>query len=153
MKRVVVLLMAVLFSVTFAQEKDKYGGDLKLEEQTKVSDIVSSPDEYLGKRVQIEGQVVGVCSKRGCWMDIAGDKDFEKLRVKVNDGEIVFPMEAKGKNAVVEGELYKVTITEEQQIKQAKHRAEHHGEELDLSKIKGPKYYYMLKGLGAEIEQ
>ena len=41
------------------------------------------------------------------------NKEFETIRVKVKDGEIVFPMEAKGKTALVEGEFYSFNVESE----------------------------------------
>jgi hypothetical protein len=39
--------------------------------------------------------IVGVCSHRGCWVDIASDAKFDKLRIKDRDGDMVFPLLAK----------------------------------------------------------
>ena len=44
----------------------------------------------------------------GCWIDIAGEKKGEKIRVKVKDGEIVFPKDSKGKKVSVEGVVEEV---------------------------------------------
>ena len=47
----------------------------------------------------IEGLVVEVCKARGCWMQLASDKEFQTMKIKVKDGVMVFPMSAKGKTA------------------------------------------------------
>jgi hypothetical protein len=60
-----------------------------------------------GKTVRIAGTVSAVCPMRGCWMDIAGDGG-ETIRIKVKDGEVVFPQTAKGKRVVAEGVLVEI---------------------------------------------
>ena len=90
-----VLLLA---SPLAAGEARSYGKPLTVKEATKVSDILAHPDQYQGKRVKVEGAVVDVCKMRGCWIKIAGDKDFESIRFKVDDGVIVFPMTERGKD-------------------------------------------------------
>lgn len=75
-------------------QSQAYGGGVTLSERTRVSDILADPDAYLGKTVLVEGTVVKVCRKRGCWMEIAGDKEVEKIQIKVRDGVMVFPLSA-----------------------------------------------------------
>ena len=111
MKKIFVLIIALaLSSQIFADEAEKYGADLTLSEKTPISEILADAESFVGKKVLVEGTVVGVCAKRGCWINLSGDKEFEQIRIKVNDGEIVFPMEVKGKTATVEGEVYSVVI-------------------------------------------
>jgi hypothetical protein len=146
----VVLLLCL--STAFAGSGKKYGKNITLKEKTNISKILASPKDYIGKKVLVEGTILDVCSKRGCWMEISSDKQFQKIKVKVKDGEIVFPMEAKGKSAVVEGEVYEINMTKEQALKQAEHEAEEHGKKFDPSSVKGPVTYYQIKGIGAEIK-
>ncbi len=136
-----------------AAEGEKLGKKLTLTDTTKISTILSNPEKFVGKKVLVSGLVLDVCSMRGCWINLAGDKEFQKIRVKVKDGEIVFPMTAKGKNALVEGELQKFELTKEQVIKMKKHQAEEKGEKFDASTIKSGETHYQIKGLGAVISK
>lgn len=145
------LLTILIFTTGFAAEK-KLGKKLTLKETTKVSNILSAPDKFVGKKVQVEGLVLDVCEKRGCWIELASDKKHEKIKVKVKDGEIVFPMEAKGKTARVEGEIYKIEMSKEDAIKAGEHEAKEHGTKFDPASVKGPVVKYQIKGLGAEIK-
>jgi hypothetical protein len=130
----------------------KLGETLTLDSVTAVSEINKNPEKYLGERVLIEGLVINVCAKRGCWVDIASDLPFEKIQVKVVDGEIVFPMEAKGRLARVEGIPEEMKLTKEQAIRMGTHRAEEQGTTFDPSSITGPVSFYRIKGLGAVIK-
>ena len=53
---------------------DVYGKGVTLTEATAVSAILDNPDTYLGKMVRVEGMIIEVCAKRGCWMYVAGDR-------------------------------------------------------------------------------
>jgi uncharacterized protein DUF4920 len=155
MKKLLSLIIVTFFiSATIkANETNKYGNDITLTEKTLISEIVAAPENYVGKKVLVEGTVVDVCAKRGCWMNLGSDAEYESIRVKVNDGEIVFPMEAKGKKALVEGEVYSLVVEGEacggdcsDEQKDGK------GEMSKCEKEKTTKKIYMIKGLGAVIQ-
>lgn len=130
-----------------------YGKGVSLETTTLVSAILENPDEYLGKTVKIEGLIIEVCAKRGCWVYVAGDKADEKIQVKVTDGEIVFPMSATGRNGAVEGVVEEVKMTKEQLIDYQKHLAEEKGKPFDPASVKEGSRFIRLIGLGAEIAE
>lgn len=154
MKKHFVILAIFLLAVTLVAGPNwkTFGAKLSTTETTKISAILDAPEQFLGKKVLVEGRVVDVCKKRGCWMEIASDKEFQSIRVKVNDGEIVFPLEGKGHLAKVEGVIEKLEFSKEQMIKQAKHHAEETGTEFDPASITEGKVIYRLRGLGAEID-
>ena len=129
MKTLVSLVCTLFFFLPSISSANtlQLGEPLSLTEVTKVSEINQHPEKYLGKQVLIEGLIVDVCAARGCWMDIASDVPFEKIKIKVVDGEIVFPMETKGKQARVEGIAEEIKLTKEQAISMGKHHAEEQG--------------------------
>lgn len=151
------LVLALLFCLgspsTEAVEIDHYGEPLTGADMVKVSELLSNPEPYLGKKVRVVGLVTGVCAKRGCWISIADDEEFKEIRVKVDDGVIVFPMEAKGRRATAEGVFVKIEMTMEQTLKYLEHHAEEHGEEFDPSEVTEPKVFYQIKGEGAVIRK
>ncbi len=147
-----VILLLLTFGLLSAQNWKTFGKELTLKDTTLISTILANPDAFIGKKVLVEGRVVDVCKKRGCWMELASDKEFQTIRVKVNDGEIVFPLEARGKLALVEGIVEKLEVSREQLIKAMKHHAEEQGEPFDSTKITEGKTIYRLKGLGAKIQ-
>lgn len=146
------LLFCLLFPLNTNATELTLGTPLTLDTVTKVSEINQHPEQYLGKTVLIEGLVINVCAKRGCWMDIASDLPFKKIQVKVVDGEIVFPMEAKGRIARVEGIVNEMRLSQDQAIRMGKHRAEEQGTTFDPASITGPVTFYRVKGLGAVIK-
>lgn len=156
MKRLTVLLAALVLVACSSTDSDApgvtYGEALTLDQVTQVSTILDSPATYLGERVLVEGMVVAVCEERGCWMDIASDREFEKIQIKVDDGVIVFPLSARGKQALVEGVVEEVQLSYEQAVEEARHKAEEHGEEFDPASVpEGPQTVYRIRGVGAVI--
>ena len=152
MKRLLltVLLLLPLPGFVLAGEI-RLGAPLTLKEVTKVSDINKNIDKYVGKRVLIEGMVINVCAARGCWMDISSDIPFEKIQVKVVDGEIVFPLEAKGRTALVEGIAEELKLSREEAVELARHQAMESGGTFDPASITGPVNFLRIRGLGAVI--
>ena len=146
----------VVLAATAAQAQAKtYGKPLTLKEKTPISKILQNPNAYQGKKVQVEGTIVEVCEERGCWINIASDKPFEKIRFKVDDGVIVFPLDAKGKLAVAEGVVQVSMLTKEQAMAQAK---EMHKERGTMAKFDSTKYTkdvmnVLIKGEGARVQE
>lgn len=129
-----------------------YGAGIALKEATPIHAILSDPATWDGKIVQVKGQVAEVCPRRGCWINLVEPSSGEKLRVKVPDGEIVFPLSAKDHMATVEGIVERIDLTEEQHRAWEKHLAEERGEAFDSTTVSGPATLYQLQGLGARIE-
>ena len=147
-----VIVMIMLVTISFADEPLKLGKEITLTDTVAIGKILAHPEAYVGKKVLVKGTVVGVCDRMGCWIDLAGETDAEKIRVKVKDGEIVFPQGAKGRVALVEGEVEKREYTREEAIKYKKHHAKEHGEPFDSTTVTGPMTIYRIKGLGIVIE-
>jgi hypothetical protein len=145
------MILLVCLSAGSALAKT-FGDGISQEKATPVSELLENGDAYLGQRVQVRGMIVDVCESRGCWVYVAGDKAFEKIRVKVKDGEIVFPLEARGLEAVVEGVLEKFDLSRKEVIERKRHHAEERGEEFDPTTVTSGETFYQIRGLGAQIE-
>ncbi len=155
MKKLIVFFIMVISISAFAcmnsgGEGKKFGEEIKMTEKTSISDILADPESFVGKKVLVEGEVLDVCSAAGCWMELKSDKEG-KIKIKVKDGEIEFPMEAKGKTAVVEGLVYKIELDKESAIEYLQHLAEDAGKTFDASTVTGPMTIYQIKGIGAEV--
>jgi len=153
MKLFVTIFLAFSLLMPTAALAKSFGAGVTLAEMTPISAIIDNPDQYVGKTVKVSGLVVDVCSMRGCWIYLAGDREFEKLRVKVTDGEIVFPMETRGKTAVVEGVVEKFELTREEVVERRKHHAEEKGIVFDPASVTSGETVLRLRGLGAEIAE
>jgi hypothetical protein len=137
--------------VAIAREGKSYGEPLSEGAPVKISALIADCDTYEGKTVKVEGLVTGVCKKRGCWMSLASDEEFQEIRIKVEDGVIVFPMEAKGRRATAEGVFHKYELTMEQTLRRREHHAEEHGESFDPASVTEPDVFYQIDATGAVV--
>jgi hypothetical protein len=145
--------MMVLAAVCMAGETIKVGGDLTSGlEVTSIEAIVADPDAWVGKKVQVAGKVTGVCAKLGCWMDLTSPTDTT-LRVKVDDGVIVFPPESVGRQAVAEGEVEILDLGRDRYEAWLRHVAEEEERDFDPGEVgEAPYRIVRLRGLGSEIQ-
>lgn len=146
------VLAVLLSSAVVAAEGTVYGtvgGDAA---EVTIADLLKSPDAWVGKTVRVAGTVTDVCPRAGCWIDITDDSGQRTIRLKVNDGEIVFPVEASGKPVVAEGTFARIEMTEEQAVGWARHLAEERGDTFDPETDDAPTVIYRIEGRGARIE-
>lgn len=153
MKRTIfVFLLFVIMMASVQAIAKTYGKGVHVQDVTTVSAILDTPDAFIGKTVRIEGMILEVCAKRGCWVYVSGDRQGEKIQVKVTDGEIVFPMSASGRMAVVEGVVEELKLSKQQMIQYLQHLAEEKGQPFDPSTVKDERMIRLV-GLGAEIKE
>jgi len=128
----------------------KLGKPLTAGEPMPLATLMAKPGDYTGKTVQVKGKITEVCEMMGCWMDLVNDEG-QKIRIKVNDGEIVFPKDASGKMAIAEGTMNKLELTREQAVARAKEEAAEKKRKFDPASVKGPMTIYQIQGTGAVI--
>ena len=139
-------------AATVAKTHDKtFGAGVKLAQATPIDTILANPKEWNGKTVRVEGMIVDVCPKRGCWMEIAGSQPGSKLKFKVTDGEMVFPMDAKGQRASAEGVIAVKELSIEESKQYAEYQAKEYGKPYDPASITAPTVVARLDGTGAVI--
>ena len=133
---------------------ENFGIEISKDIISPMTELFNNADSYLDKNVVIQGKIVDVCPMKGCWIEVK-DFDSEKsIRVKVKDGEIVFPENSKNKEVLVEGIFSKLDFTEEQAIQWKIHLAEEKGIELtseDIELDASDLIEYRIKGLGVQI--
>jgi hypothetical protein len=154
MKRFAFLLTLSLLAAAPLLRADarSYGAGVTLAETTSVAKILADPDSYVGKKVRIEGRVADVCPMKGCWMELSEEKAGSSLRIKVDDGVIVFPVTARGKLAVAEGVVEAIPMTRERYVAWLEHLAEERGQKLDPATVgSGPFRILQIRGTGARI--
>ncbi len=145
-------VLLVFLTIGCQATTEPYGEDISLKETTSIADILAAPESYVGKTVQIEGRILDVCPMKGCWIEIESEDGQKMLKVKVDDGDIVFKQESKGKHAIAEGEVYTIDMDRDEAISYLQHLADEKGEAFDSTSVKGPMVIYQIKGTGARIE-
>jgi len=166
MKRFLILslvICAVAAAPTWAGETETYGDGVTLTEAVAIDTLIAKADEYVGKKVRVDGVITGVCKKRGCWMQVTDPESGNGVRIKVEDGVIVFPYESMGQKASAEGIFEAIKLTPEE-IKARQAAAHGHEVDEDCEKNEGDgtgagcdapvvdEYVYMIQGTGAVIK-
>lgn len=145
-------LVAALIVASFSTAAElKLGKPLDMKEAISITEVNAQAEKYVGKVVQVRGTVTEVCQMMGCWMALADGG--QTIRIKVNDGDIVFPKEAIGKAARAEGKLVRLKLTREQAVARAKHEAEETGRKFNPESVTGPVTIYQIAGTGAVVSQ
>ena len=118
MKRTVAAFVVVIalagLAVAGDLEGTSYGKGVTIAEPTPIATLLAKPDGFVGKAVRVDGVITGVCEKRGCWMQVTDQETGQGIRIKVEDGVIVFPYESMGHRAAAEGMFEAVKLTPEQ---------------------------------------
>ena len=143
---IAVLFVANLVGATASMdEPKKYGTGVSMTDATPIASILGNPEAYRGKTVRVEGTVTAVCAHEGCWMALSADgrSDGPTLRLKVDDGVIVFPVTAKGHKAVAEGVVERVGATGDSHEAAAEHAK--HASPSDTSR------HWQVKATGALV--
>jgi hypothetical protein len=123
----------------------KLGKPLTLKSPVAVDTVLANPATYLNKTVQVKGKITSVCQEMGCWMELAGDSG-KTLRIKVEDGAIVFPKDGAGRTAIAEGKLVKIDAAAA-----ASEHAEHHKDAKPADSATAKPAAYQIAGTGAII--
>lgn len=145
--------LAILAALTLASLAAtlNLGAPLAQKKATPIADLLASPAQYVGKAVQVKGRITEVCQKEGCWMMLVDDATSKSIRIKVKDGEIVFPKDSSGRQAIAEGVFTKIERTREQTIAAARHEAEEQGRPFDPASITAGSVVYQIQGTGARV--
>jgi len=168
MKRFLILsLAAIAMAATplTAGETTSYGDGVTLDEAVAIDALLENPHDYVGRKIRVDGVITAVCKMRGCWMQVTDPKSGNGVRIKVEDGVIVFPYTSMGHEAQAEGVFEAIKLTPEQI--EARTAAEHQhaegatcdkdgseepaaGTGCDLPPVND--YVYLIRGTGAIIK-
>lgn len=96
---------AVCGLMSIAADETKLGEGVSLKEATPIAKLTADPAAFVGKTIRVDGVATAVCEEMGCWMAVADENDpnGKTVRLKVEDGVIVFPVTAKGKKVSAQG--------------------------------------------------
>jgi hypothetical protein len=146
------LTVFLLFSALSLSAETRLGKPLTQKQPMSIQQVLSQADRYTGKTVQVKGKVTEVCEMMGCWMEMVDPASGQHVRIKVNDGDIVFPKDAAGKMAIAEGKLAKITLSKEEAIAHAKEEAADRKQPFKPESVKGPVAFFQIEGTGAVLQ-
>ncbi len=93
------------------------GEKLKGAEVVQMEKLLTAPTDFEGKTVTVEAKIRQACTKKGCWMELAGtEAKGPGVRVTFKDYGFFVPLDSAGSTAKVEG-VVKVAELSEAKVK------------------------------------
>ncbi len=131
------------------EQISKYFGDSIAQiNPTKVADVKAKLGTKDSVAMQVEGKIVEVCQKKGCWMELQLDNS-ETMRVTFKDYAFFIPKDAAGKTVIMEGYAYNDTTS----VQMLRHYAEDGGEsQAAIDKITEPEVAVVFEASGVIIK-
>ncbi|WP_251359302.1 DUF4920 domain-containing protein [Kangiella sp. TOML190] len=145
------LIMAIGQAVT-AETKTPaimLGDKVDMQQQQPLVAVMADPSKYQDQTITLQGKIIKVCKKKGCWADIATDN--ANIRIKVPDDEIVIPIYAVGRQAYATGVLSAKTLNKAQTISYLEHMANDAGEAFDPETVTEGMILYQLNAKAVQI--
>ena len=147
MKKALILVFVAAASMATAafNGDEKLGAGVSLKDATPIADVVKNPDAFVGKTIRIDGTATAVCQHMGCWLAVSetDSADAATVRLKVEDGVIVFPVSAKGKKVSAQGTFERIAAGDAEGKEAASEHAKHQAKATAT---------YQLKATGAIIK-
>lgn len=116
MKKIILsLTFCLIGAFAFAQSSfigQKFGENVAPGDVKPVAKMETAMGEKTTADMKIEGKVVDVCKKKGCWMTLEMPNG-EPMRVTFKDYAFFMPMDVVGKKVVLDGIAKKQTISAE----------------------------------------
>jgi len=148
----IILSLAFCLIATFTFAQTEYKGQ-KFGEAVTPGDVKSAAkmEAAMGSKtttdMKIEGKVVDVCKKKGCWMTLEM-ANGEPMRVTFKDYAFFMPMDIVGKQVVLDGIAKKQTIS----VETLRHYAEDAKKSPEeVAKITDPKKELAFEAKGVVI--
>ncbi len=138
----------MMASVAMASSQEKFGAGVAIDQPTPIADIVKNPEAFVGKTIRIDGTATAVCQHMGCWMAVSesAKEGAATVRLKVEDGVIVFPVSAKGKAVSAQGTFERIKAGDAEGNEAASEHAKHE------AKPQAVTAKYQLKATGALVK-
>ena len=106
----IVSLIILSCSETSSGNSDLYGDNITIETSTALATILADRDANVGMEFKIEGVMVEVCQKKGCWINF---KDGEEIiTVRFKDYGFFMPKDGACRKAKIQGFLVHNTFEE-----------------------------------------
>ncbi|CAN5889348.1 DUF4920 domain-containing protein [soil metagenome] len=125
-----------------------YGDRISPEGAIKAETIKEKLGQKDSLAMKVEGKIVDVCQKKGCWMELAL-ADGENIRVTFKDYGFFVPKDASGKTVIMDGYAYNNTTS----VAQLRHYAEDGGKSKEeIEKITEPEVAVSFEAHGVIIK-
>jgi len=138
----IVFILFVFSSTIYSQ--NFYGEKVDFIDISEFSEIKYNLNKNI---IQLEGEILSSCPKKGCWMEMKFDNDTVFIKFK-DYGFFVPKNDIEGKKASINGILSSEIVS----VRELRHYAEDAGKsDLEISKIKNPKLKFSFLADGVKI--
>ena len=130
-------------------EISKHGEEITEDGAISTTEFLAQFEGQEALTTKIIGTIEEVCSKKGCWMtmNLSDDKD---MRVTFKDYEFFVPLDAAGKQTIIEGIATMDTTT----VEMLKHYAEDAGDsQEEIDAITEPEFNYAFEATGVIVKE
>ncbi len=149
-KNILSLIFCLFTALSFAQTAysgQKFGEEVKPGDVKPVDKMEAAMGDKKAVDMKIEGKVVDVCKKKGCWMTLEM-QNGDPMRVTFKDYAFFMPMDIVGKKVVLDGLAKKQTIS----VETLRHYAEDAKKSPEeVAKITDPKKELAFEAKGVVI--
>lgn len=151
MKKIIFSLSFCLLTIAgFAQTAytgQKFGEEVKPGDVKPAAKMEAAMGNKTSADMKIQGKVVDVCKKKGCWMTLEMPNG-DPMRVTFKDYAFFMPMDIVGKNVVLDGLAKRQTIS----VETLRHYAEDAKKSPEeVAKITDPKKELAFEAKGVVI--
>ncbi|MDQ3110280.1 MAG: DUF4920 domain-containing protein [Bacteroidota bacterium] len=125
-----------------------FGDKITPEGAVKAEQIKEKLANHDSLAMKVEGKIVDVCQKKGCWMELEL-ADGESMRVTFKDYAFFVPKDAGGRTVIMEGYAFTDTTS----VAQLRHYAEDGGKSKEeIEKITEPEVALSFEAHGVIIK-
>lgn len=98
-----------------AEEQENFGAPIGDSPQLDLATIIDDPSSFIEKQIIVEGKVVQVCQKKGCWLELATTTDDgSSMQVRFEDYAFFVPMDSSGQHAKLEGKVVRQLLSKKE---------------------------------------
>lgn len=126
-----------------------FGDSISPASAIKASEVKAKLGKQDSAAMVVEGKIVDVCQKKGCWMEVELGNS-ETMRVTFKDYGFFVPKDAAGKTVIMDGYAYSDTTT----VAELRHYAEDGGKSKEeIAKITEPEVAVSFEARGVIIKK
>ncbi|CUS47232.1 MAG: protein of unknown function DUF448 [Idiomarinaceae bacterium HL-53] len=92
-------------SEAHAEATMQFGEPVQKELLISMEQFFAAPEYFIGETVTVKSVVTDSCTRMNCWMRLETPEQSQFFRIKVNDGDMVFPISTRGRTAWATGTI------------------------------------------------
>lgn len=98
-----------------AEAMMRFGQPVQMDKMVSLDSFFENPESFVGRTITVQSVVTDSCTRMNCWMRLETPNHSQSFRIKVVDGEMVFPISTRGQIALATGVIETVDLSESQQ--------------------------------------